>query len=126
MNTLFETSGAVQAQLKVFTISLDAVLGTVSDGAVTFSLALQGPGLGGLPGSTLSTGAFVTEFNSAGLDFSTLELTETGTSIPAPGSAILLGIGLLAAACSSGGRRRDRAVDGLSHPPAGANGRSTL
>jgi hypothetical protein len=87
----------MQAQLKVFTISLDSVLGILSDGSVTFSLALQGPGLGGPPGSTLSTGAFATEFNSAGLDFSTLEITETVTSIPVPPSAILLGLGLLAA-----------------------------
>jgi hypothetical protein len=87
----------MQAQLKVFTISLDSVLGILSDGSVTFSLALQGPGLGGPPGSTLSTGAFATEFNSAGLDFSTLEITETVTSIPVPPSAILLGFGLLAA-----------------------------
>lgn len=82
LDALFESSGGAQTEYNVYTIALPAsTFAALSDGTATISLTLSPPSLGGggeLPG------------NGAGLDFSTLRLSQ----IPAPGAAVLGLIGL--------------------------------
>jgi hypothetical protein len=91
LNALFETPGVgTQQEVNVFTLALSgAALASLSDGSATFSFSLQGPALCGNSGSTNSCAQNVG--NGAGLDFSTLNLTQAQV-VPEPGSLALLGI----------------------------------
>ncbi|MBL8703015.1 MAG: hypothetical protein JNK67_31820 [Alphaproteobacteria bacterium] len=90
IDALFEADAGHNGDLFVYDIALPAAaLPGLSDGAASFTLVLQGP--------TFSTLGVMLPNNSAGLDFSTLTLAEDATAVPSPGTAALLGAGLLAA-----------------------------
>lgn len=87
LNTAFEGHGGANSEYDVYSVALpSSTFANLSSGTAMVSFSLQGPGLGVL-------GA--TPFNGAELDFSTLSVN-TGTTAPEPGSAALLGGGLLA------------------------------
>jgi hypothetical protein len=97
LDAALETGIGAQGEYSVLALSLpESVLGDLTDGTVTFSLTLQGPGLAGLDGDTFPGDAFLTEFNGAGLDFASLEIRP----VPEPGAATLFGVGALLAARS--------------------------
>ena len=76
LNALFEGSGGAQTEYNVYTLALPAgAFAALSDGSATFSLTLQG--------STSPP-----PFNGAGLDFSTLDIS----NVPEPGTLGLLGV----------------------------------
>ena len=83
LNVLLEASGGASRENNVYLLTLSsptfAALGT---GMATFSLSLQGPGLGVLGETT---------FNGAALDFSTLSVTP----VPGPATGILMSLALL-------------------------------
>jgi hypothetical protein len=85
LNSAFEGRGGANGQYNVYTVSIPAAdFPSLADGSATFTLTLQGPGLG-ITGET--------SFNGAGLDFSTLD------TVPEPSTWALLtaalGAGLL-------------------------------
>ena len=84
LDALFEASQAPSGRYHVYTVAIPAsAFPALADGSATFSLTLQGPGLGILG---------PTQFNGAGLDFSTIILTPILT--PEPAGSILLLAGL--------------------------------
>jgi hypothetical protein len=91
LNALFNGSGGgdngfLGSEYNVYTVVLGAPeLAALADGAGTFALTLQGPGLGGFGNTT---------FNGAGLDFATLNLETPGPAVPEPSTWILLTLGL--------------------------------
>ena len=95
LNTASEASGGANQEYDMYTVSIPAAAyPELLLGTATFSLALQGAGITVLGAS---------DFNGAGLDFSTLTLT----NVPEPSSlaASLLAGGVAAGACL---RRRVR------------------
>lgn len=93
MNTLHEATPGASSQIVHYTLVLPStVFASLATGTVTFSLTLQGPGLGILG---------ETNFNGGGIDFSTLTINDAdqGPAIPEPSSLWLLagGVAVLAA-----------------------------
>ena len=93
LNTLFESYGGASGEYNVYTLALpNSTFAALASGTVTFALTLQGPGLG-VFGNT--------NFNGAGLDYSTLHVETVSTpSVPEPAtmSLLLLGLPVLLAA----------------------------
>jgi hypothetical protein len=88
LNTAFEGHGGTNNEYDVYTITLPpAVLPDVNGGTPSFTLTLQGPGIGAL-------GA--TPFNGAGLAFARLDSVPLAT-VPEPGTwaMLLTGIGAI-------------------------------
>ena len=94
LNALFNAAGeGTQSQVDVYTVDLSGFLASFSDGMAIFSLVLQGPALGNGPGST----RVPKDFNGAGLDFASLELTPeipVNDDVPEPATMGLFVIGL--------------------------------
>lgn len=83
LNQVLESRGGSSRQDNVYLLTLpSSTFTTLGTGSATFSLLLQGPGLG-LQGET--------PFNGAALDFSTLSVT----AVPEPATVILMSLGLL-------------------------------
>jgi hypothetical protein len=92
-NALVAPAGG-NSRYNIFTLALSNFAG-LGTGSATVNLTLQAPGLGVIP----------TNFNGAGLIFSTLDLTTTANGsgpgnpvVPEPGTLLLLGSGLAMAA----------------------------
>lgn len=87
LNTLFESYGGASSEYNVYTLALpNSTFAALASGTVTFALTLQAPGLGVLGN---------TDFNGAGLDFSTLNvMTEQTPAVPEPSTMGLLLLGL--------------------------------
>jgi hypothetical protein len=96
LNAAFEGHGGATGEYDVYSATIPAnAFVSLAGGSATFNLALAAPGLGVL-GST--------DFNGAGLDFSTLQLvTSTPVTTPEPATWGLLTAGAMLAAM---GRRR--------------------
>jgi hypothetical protein len=91
LNTLFEGSGGRQAEVNVYMLTLPAgVVAAMADGSVTFSLALQGPGLQGSAGTTGET----TQENGAALDFAQLDFQQQQQAAPEPATLLLTGLSI--------------------------------
>ncbi|MBL8233126.1 MAG: PEP-CTERM sorting domain-containing protein [Bryobacterales bacterium] len=92
LNVLHESIPGVSSQIVHYTLNLPSpVFAQLASGTATFSLTLQGPGLGVLGDTT---------FNGGGIDFSTLTINDTANNadVPEPASIGLVASGLLAAA----------------------------
>ena len=91
LNAAMEAAPGATGEEVYYTVALPgAAFTALATGAAAFSLALQGPGLAALG---------PTDFNPAGLDFSTLTVeTQTITpppnGVPEPGTWAMLGLGL--------------------------------
>ncbi len=86
LNTAFNAEGGTQDEYNVYTINIPSIaFADLADGLATFLLILQGPGLGGTPGSTSGT----TPSNGAGLDYAMLSL-----NVAEPMSLALFATGL--------------------------------
>jgi hypothetical protein len=85
-NTAFEGHGGATGEYDVYTVAIPAsAFANLAGGSAAFSLALEAPGLGVL-GST--------DFNGAGLDFSTLQIvTAAPVTTPEPATWGLLALG---------------------------------
>jgi PEP-CTERM motif len=96
LNAAFEGHGGATGEYDVYRATIPvSAFASLAGGSATFSLALAAPGLGVL-------GA--TDFNGAGLDFSTLQLaTSTPVTTPEPATWGMLAAG---AALIAIGRRR--------------------
>jgi hypothetical protein len=96
LNAAFEGHGGATGEYDVYSATIPAnAFASLAGGSATFNLALAAPGLGVL-GST--------DFNGAGVDFSTLQLvTSTPVTTPEPATWGLLTAGAMLAAM---GRRR--------------------
>jgi hypothetical protein len=82
LDAKFESSGGSQGEYNIYSINLPILtFSNLSDGAATFTLTLQGPGL--------QQGGSTTSGNGAGLDFATL------TIVPEPATICLLGFGAM-------------------------------
>lgn len=82
LNQVLESRGGSSRQDNVYLLTLpSSTFATLGTGSATFSLLLQGPGLGVLGETT---------FNGAALDFSTLSVT----TVPEPSTVILMSLGL--------------------------------
>lgn len=87
LNSLFNGSGGAQSEVNVYTLDLFSILSALTDGSVTFSLTLQGPGLG-TPGEVPG--------NGAGLDIAQLNLSDPGVvAVPEPAGLALAGAGFI-------------------------------
>jgi hypothetical protein len=106
LNAAFEGHGGATGEYDVYTATIPASAFTsLAGGSATFSLALEAPGLGVL-GST--------DFNGAGVDFSTLQLvTSTPVTTPEPAAWGMLTAAAILAAM---GRRK-------FYRPTGTHGR---
>ena len=91
LNTAFEGHGGATGEYDVYSATIPAsAFASLAGGNATFNLALTAPGLGVL-GST--------DFNGAGLDFSTLQVvTSTPATAPEPATWGMLAAGLVLAA----------------------------
>jgi hypothetical protein len=98
LNAVFEGHGGATGEYDVYSAAIPAsAFASLAGGSATFSLALAAPGLGVL-------GA--TDFNGAGVDFSTLQLvTSTPATTPEPATWGMLAAGAVLVAI---GRRRLR------------------
>jgi hypothetical protein len=96
LNAAFEGHGGATGEYDVYSATIPAsAFASLAGGSGTFSLALAAPGLG-----VLGT----TDFNGAGLDFSTLQLvTSTPVTTPEPATWGMLAAGAALAAIA---RRR--------------------
>ncbi len=107
LNAMFNAADeGTQQQVDVYTVDLSGFLGSFSDGMAIFSLVLQGPARGNGPGST----HVPKDFNGAGLDFATLNLTPeipVNDDVPEPATMGLFVIGLAGLGFA---RRRRRAI----------------
>jgi hypothetical protein len=82
LNAALEATGGTQIEYNTYTINLPAsAIPSLADGSATFSLALQGQGLAGVPGEVGN----LSPQNGAGLDFATLTM-----NVPEPSCAIVL------------------------------------
>jgi hypothetical protein len=93
-NSLGESANGDSGIYQVYSIDLAGILASLAGGNVSVTLRLKGPVVNpvlfGVPPDD-----FVTEnFNGAHLIFSTLSMTTESTSVPEPGSLLLLGLGL--------------------------------
>jgi hypothetical protein len=102
LNAAFEGHGGATGEYDVYSATIPiSAFASLAGGSATFSLGLAAPGLG-----VLGT----TDFNGAGVDFSTLQLvTSTPATIPEPATWGMLAAGAALAAIA---RRR------FSRPPA--------
>lgn len=83
LNTLFESHGGASKEDNVYTLTLpSSTFAGLASGTVNVSLSLTGPGLGLFD---------ETDFNGAGLDFSTLDIA---TAVPEPLTSTLLLLGV--------------------------------
>ena len=96
LNAAFEGHGGATGEYDVYSAAIPAsAFASLAGGSAAFSLALSAPGLGVLGN---------TDFNGAGMDFSTLQLvTSTPVATPEPATWGLLTAGVMLAAM---GRRR--------------------
>lgn len=98
MQALHEATPGTSSQIVHYELVLPStVFAQLTTGTATFSIALQGPGLGILGDTT---------FNGGGIDFSRLTIEDTATPpppVPEPATMLLVAAGLAAVARS---RRR--------------------
>jgi hypothetical protein len=93
LNAALEGAGGTSGEYNIYTINLPGTtFAALAAGTPGLSLDLQGPGLGILGN---------TDFNGAGLDYSTLSITtdtQQNNVIPEPATWMLLGTGVAAVA----------------------------
>lgn len=89
---VFELVGGDSSVYQVFSIDLGGILASLASGSVSVTLRLKGPVLS--PDFFDPPNLVQEEFNGAHLIFSTLSMTTESTSVPEPGSLLLLCLGL--------------------------------
>jgi hypothetical protein len=91
-NSLGESTNGDSGVYQVYSINLASILTSLAGGSVSVTLGLMGPVVNP---SLFGPPDFVTEDNNgAHLIYSRLSITTESTSVPEPGSLLLLGLGL--------------------------------
>jgi hypothetical protein len=91
-DSAFELVGGDSSVYQVFSIDLGGILASLASGSVSVTLRLKGPVLS--PDFLDPSNLVQEEFNGAHLIFSTLSISSQSTSVPEPGSLLLLSLGL--------------------------------